>query len=120
MTKSKRVRSIPLNKTVVELLLRRKEKATNEFVFTLDGEAVKPDKMNKKFKKYVKGAKLNPSLHFHSLRHSFASWLVMQGVSLYQVQRLLGHSTSSVTQIYAHLTNDNLAETVEKLSQSSN
>jgi integrase/recombinase XerD len=120
MTKSKRVRTIPLNKTVIELLKRRKEKSSNEFVFTLEGKEVDTNRMNKLFKKYVKKAKLNPSLHYHNLRHSFASWLVMQGVSLYQVQRLLGHQTSSVTQIYAHLTNDNLAATVEKLMEPGN
>jgi integrase len=120
MTKSKRIRTIPINKFVAELLIRRKNAAEGEFVFTLEGKPVRPDRMNKLFKKYVVKAKLNPALHFHCLRHTFASWLVMRGVSLYQVQRLLGHQTASVTTVYSHLTSDNLAAMVEKLSEASN
>jgi len=39
----------------------------------------------------------------HDLRHSFASIAVNNGASLYEVQRLLGHSSSTMTQRYAHL-----------------
>jgi integrase len=119
LTKSKRVRSIPLNKLALEVLEKRKDKSVSELVFALDGSPIDPTRLSKRFKKYVKRAKLNDGLHFHSLRHSFASWLVMQGVSLFQVQKLLGHTTPTTTQIYAHLTNDNLAATVEKLSEPS-
>lgn len=120
LTKSKKIRSIPLNKVAAEILISRKEKTKSEFVFTLNGVPIKQNFLVKRFKKYVKKAHLNPELTFHSLRHTFASWLVMKGVSLYEVQRLLGHSSPSVTQIYAHLTNDTLSNAVEKLSEPSN
>lgn len=42
----------------------------------------------------------------HSLRHSAASWLVQDGVPLYDVQRLLGHESFAVTTRYAHLAPD--------------
>lgn len=50
---------------------------------------------------------------FHTLRHSYASWLVMKGVSLYLVQKVLGHSTIQVTERYAHLAPDQLKHAAE-------
>lgn len=52
---------------------------------------------------------------FHSLRHTFASWLVQRGVSLYEVQRLMGHKTISQTERYAHLSPTHLREAVATL-----
>ena len=46
----------------------------------------------------------------HDFRHTFASLLVGQGVPLFQVQRLLGHSSSAMTTRYAHLSEDTLRE----------
>ncbi len=47
-------------------------------------------------------------VRIHDLRHSYASALVNNGRSLYEVQTLLGHSTSTMTQRYAHLSNESL------------
>ncbi|WP_248845127.1 MULTISPECIES: tyrosine-type recombinase/integrase [Burkholderia] len=52
----------------------------------------------------------------HDLRHTFASWLVMEGVSLYVVKDLLGHSSITVTERYAHLSPDHGRVAVQKLS----
>ena len=57
---------------------------------------------------------------FHSLRHSCASWMVMQGVNLYLVQKVLGHSTIQVTERYAHLAPDQLqlaANAIDKITR---
>ena len=51
-----------------------------------------------------------------SLRHTFATWLVEEGVPTYEVQKLLGHSSISVTQIYSHLAASELHKSVEKIS----
>ena len=44
----------------------------------------------------------------HDLRHSFASFLVNGGRSLYEVQKILGHTQIKTTQRYAHLSKDSL------------
>jgi site-specific recombinase XerD len=46
----------------------------------------------------------------HDLRHSFASFLVNAGRSLYEVQKILGHTQVKTTQRYAHLSPDTLID----------
>ncbi|WP_029459927.1 tyrosine-type recombinase/integrase [Solidesulfovibrio alcoholivorans] len=52
---------------------------------------------------------------FHTLRHSFASWLVEQGVDLYTVKELMGHGTLAMTERYSHLSPDKLRRAVKTL-----
>ncbi|MGN6748730.1 MAG: tyrosine-type recombinase/integrase [Xanthobacteraceae bacterium] len=52
-------------------------------------------------------------VRLHDLRHSFASFLVNEGVSLYVVQALLGHANARTTQRYAHLASDTLTDATE-------
>jgi integrase len=52
---------------------------------------------------------------FHTLRHTAAAWMVQAGASLYEVQRILGHSTPVMTQRYAHLQPDHLRSAVATL-----
>lgn len=54
---------------------------------------------------------------FHSLRHTYASWLVQKGVPLYTVQKLMGHKTVIMTQRYAHLAPDQGKEAAKILSE---
>ena len=55
-------------------------------------------------------------VRIHDLRHTFASLLVNKGVSLYEVQTLLGHSSMQMTQRYAHLAPDLLHTRTELVS----
>jgi site-specific recombinase XerD len=54
---------------------------------------------------------------FHTLRHTFASWLVQNGTDLYTVSKLLGHSDISMTQRYSHLSDDTLQRAVKNLEK---
>ena len=56
-----------------------------------------------------------PDASFHTLRHTAASWLVMEGVDLYTVGKILGHKTPRMTQRYAHLSPGYMAAAVNKL-----
>src|SRR5207248_5472539 len=49
---------------------------------------------------------------FHTLRHTFASWAVMRGVSLKELQELLGHASLTMTMRYAHLAPEHLRTAV--------
>lgn len=65
---------------------------------------------------YLKATKDLPfKCRLHKLRHTFASHLVQQGVDLYRVSKLLGHSSIKMTEIYAHLAPDDLKTAIEKL-----
>lgn len=55
-------------------------------------------------------------VRIHDLRHTFASLLINKGVSLYEVQTLLGHSSVQMTQRYAHLAPDRLHSRAEIVS----
>lgn len=56
------------------------------------------------------------NVRMHDLRHTFASLLINKGVSLYEVQTLLGHSSMQMTQRYAHLAPDRLHRRTELLT----
>lgn len=116
LTKSKKIRTVPLSVKATQILISRELSKQSELVFTLEGERITQKFISKKFKSYVIKSKINPDLTFHSLRHTFASWLVQRGVSIYEVSKLLGHSDIKVTEIYAHLKPENLRSAVELLN----
>jgi len=119
-TKNKQERSVPINETLLEVLLniffKQRNKTFTSLVFT-NGKniGISSDWVSKSFKRAVRAAGLNEAYHFHTLRHSFASNLIQNDVSLYVVKELLGHKDLSTTQIYAHIQNKNLIDAVKKL-----
>lgn len=119
ITKTKKIRTLPFNNQVKTILLNRYKNRIpgQEFVFTLNGQSIDQERFSKDFKKYVYKARVNPRLNFHSLRHTFASWLVQKGVSIYVVSKLLGHSNISTTEIYSHLRRDDLKNATEILDK---
>ena len=117
LTKSGKCRIVPMNNDVFELLSRRSLlKSCSLYVFHLKGEQLTQSYVGHKFKKGIRDAHLNEALRFHSLRHTFATWLVQSGANIYEVQKLLGHSDIRTTEIYSHLAASELHSAVEKIS----
>jgi integrase len=83
------------------LMSEKAGRVTGEYVYTRNRRKINDEHATNKLKKYVVDAKLPKGLHFHSLRHTCASWLVQSGVLLYEVEvkKLLGHSNISVRQV---------------------
>ena len=80
-----------------------------------DNSTGKPLKdFRKRFDAALRRAKIT-DFHFHDLRHTFASHLVMAGVDITTVSKLLGHKSLTMTLRYSHLAPAHLAEGVKKL-----
>jgi len=109
-TKSGESRIIPINSELKKVLTSYKNRNGKPFSFS-------PDYITHKVKKLFKKAGIKDwrAFNVHTLRHTFASHLVMEGTDLYTVCKLLGHSSVAVTQMYAHLAPDYLKISVERL-----
>jgi integrase len=106
-SKNGETRHVPLNQAALNSLRRLKNGDDEGRVFGL----ISPRYW---FDTAIGKAKIK-NFHWHDLRHTFASRLVMKGVDLRTVQELLGHKSITMTCRYAHLSQSHLKEAVEKL-----
>lgn len=85
------------------------KKSTNEYVFLNNhGNPMTRQGFFKIIKKIAKEKGISKDISPHTLRHSFASHMLKYGADLRTIQELLGHSDISTTQIYTHITNEEL------------
>jgi integrase len=113
---------LPMHDKIEEILRKRKSKhATGRVFLSMNKE--KFNEIPGSYARAVDELGLNKNITdsrqkvvFHTLRHTYASWLVMAGVDLYTVQRLMGHKDITMTQRYAHLAPEHLDKAVSVLS----
>jgi len=113
--KTSKPRTVPMNAWVHSFLTGKRVQTGHIFTFP-NGKRPCVHYVSHRFKKYVSKAGLPFKIHFHSLRHTGASWLAQAGVSIYAIQKILGHSSVVTTQVYSHLEVDGLFQSVEKIT----
>ncbi|WP_432472076.1 tyrosine-type recombinase/integrase [Amphritea sp. HPY] len=106
-SKSKKIRSVPLNDSALEIINQLTTEQRYEYLFINKNTGKPYTTILKVWGRLRKEAGL-PRLRLHDLRHQYASFLVNDGRTLYEVQQILGHSDPSVTQRYAHLSSSAL------------
>jgi integrase len=111
-SKSGRPRLIQLNSAALELLRSLPRQPGNAFIFPSSVTGRPSASLHFPWTRIRKRAGLT-GFRLHDLRHSFASFLVNKGVSIYVVQGLLGHANVRATQRYAHLANETLSDAAE-------
>jgi len=111
--KNKESRKAFMTNKVKEILLARVTEKPDELIFKDRRHGGRIIKISQAFRKVVDRLGFNKDVSdprqfitFHSLRHTFASWLALQGETILTIKELLGHKTLAMTQRYAHLLPD--------------
>jgi len=119
-TKNGRTRHVPLTGPATDMLAARRDGQKPSALAFPGQHGQRRVPFCKAFRSAISRLGLNEGVTdrrqrvtFHSLRHTYASWLVMQGTPLYTVQRLMGHRTSAMTERYSHLAPDHLRQAVK-------
>ena len=109
--KSRSDRVVPMSPGAAQIFSRRAESRINEddTALVFPGRSGKPrdgHNLSETFRRYRREAGLPENLHFHSLRHTCASWLASSGVPLLIIKEMMGHADLRTTMQYAHLLPD--------------
>ncbi|MGX9364512.1 tyrosine-type recombinase/integrase [Desulfoplanes sp. PS50] len=124
-TKAGKNRVAYMTKDVLAMLRGRfRDQSPGELIFP-DRTGKKRVAVSKSFRRAVQDLGFNKGVSdkrqevcFHSLRHTFASWLVENGTDLFTVKELLGHSTLAMTERYSHLAPNTMRNAIKDLEQS--
>ncbi|MCX6746709.1 MAG: tyrosine-type recombinase/integrase [Candidatus Pacearchaeota archaeon] len=107
--KKDRVFNIPkfLLKSLKKQVLNQQE-SNQEYLFTGPNGKLTDRNLQKIVRIATKKAGIEKEVHPHTLRHSFATHLLENGVDIRKIQELLGHADLSTTQIYTHISTEEL------------
>ena len=108
-------REIPANETAINTFISVRKHPKSDWVFVKENGEPYGD-LKKSFFTAVQKSGIK-DFHFHDLRHTFASHLVMGGVDLNTVRELLGHKSLAMTLRYAHLSPNFKKQAVEVLTK---
>lgn len=119
ITKSRRIRYVPMNKTVAEIFIKKHkiDFGKDRLVFCkTNGFSHQVNYISKKFKNACKTLNLPGSYHLHCLRATLGSELICKGIPIFTVSKLLGHSSVRVTEEhYLGLTLDDVKQAMSKI-----
>jgi integrase len=121
-TKNTETRYAPMTKDIKKMLKRRIPENPGNYIFTdQDGKKIK--EVSNAFQKIVDKLEFNKNVDdprqrvvFHTCRHTFASWLAIQGTPLYTIAKLMGHKSISMSERYSHLSPDHKKDAVNGLA----
>lgn len=109
--KSGKARSLPLNKDTISLLKKLyKEKDHSSYVFTRTSTGNRITDIDRRDFKQASDKIAAPNLHFHDLRHTWASWHVQAGTPLFTLKEMGGWETLEMVRKYAHLNADHILD----------
>lgn len=83
-----------------------KKEVTDALFLNNHGKRMTRQGFFKNLKSILKKQGLDPNIHPHTLRHSFATHLLSNGADLRSIQELLGHSDIATTKIYTHVSDE--------------
>jgi site-specific recombinase XerD len=112
-------RSVPLNDEVLHVmrqyrLARGGAKDHEPFFRSREGGALSRNAVYERVRSHARRANIPHRVSPHQLRHTFATHLVQEGVGLVTLRDLLGHRQITSTQIYIHLTAQDLRKATDK------